>query len=182
MNKIFILFSLVSVLTFGQENYNFQIVNNQLEWQHVYETKMTKSEIEGLLKSNGIFKNLTIDENLITGNIENISADYKGAGKTLMGTSFYVINSTINGFFMFEFKDGKYRISLNGINLRTINESSYGGINIASANAITPLSANVIKNSKLRNVFLSNGDAKIYNHTFFSLFDFSKYQIKTTDW
>ncbi len=39
------------------------------------------------------------EEEQISGEIENISADYQGAGKSSWTTSFYVQNSSISGAF-----------------------------------------------------------------------------------
>lgn len=181
MNKMLLLFSLIPFFAFSQENYNFLINNNQLEWQKIYESKMTKVEIENILKSNGMFKDLTIEENIIKGYVENIPPDYKGAGKSQMSTTFYVLNSTINTFFMIEFKEEKYRVSLNNINLRGINDFKVGNVVAMSANSLRPLSEFAIKNSKLRSHFLS-ADANTYNYSLSNLFDFGKYQIKTTEW
>lgn len=181
MKNLLILLLLISVTAFSQENYNFKVENNQLIWQDVFESIINKSDIEEIIKKNGIFKNLVIEENIIKGNLENIAADYKGAGKSSMTTSIYVQNTTINSFFIIEFKDGKYRITLNDLILRTTNELAASGISIMSANSVEPLSKYAIKNLDLRKGFL-NSDAKIYNYTFTNIFDFSKYQIKQNDW
>src|SRR5690606_2732900 len=117
MKRLILIFTFLSQLTFAQNNYNFSIQNNQIEWQKIYETNLTKNEVASILKTNGIFKNISFEENSITGNIEDISADYKGAGSTGMTTSIYVQNSTIAGKFQREFKEGKYRVTMNGIYL-----------------------------------------------------------------
>lgn len=181
MKRLILIFTFFAQLTFSQNNYNFSIQNNLVEWQKVYETNLTKNDIESILKTNGIFKNIDFGENSITGYIENISADYKGAGSTGMNTSFYVQNSTIAGQFQLEFKEGKYRAIINGINLKTTNNLSGGGISVMSANSTQPLSDYAIKNSQFRKGYLKS-DAKIYDYTFSNLFDFSKYQKKSEDW
>ena len=136
MKKIFLLFYLFCIYSFGQEKHNFNIENNQLEWQKVFETDLQKSQIEKIIKEKGVFKNLIFEENLISGEIENFPADYTGVGKTSWNTSFYVQNTSITAAFFIEIKDGRYRVSLNGINLRTINELSGNGISVMSANSI----------------------------------------------
>jgi len=181
MKYLILIFSFISQFSFAQDNYNLSTQNNQIEWQKVFETKMTRQEIESILKSNGIFKNLHFLENSVTGEIENITADYKGAGNSGLTTSFYVQNTTISGQFIIDFKEGKYRASLNGINLKTTNNLSGGDITIMSANAVQPLSYYALKKSQFRKGFL-NSDAKIYDYTFSNLFDFSKYKIKSEDW
>lgn len=122
MKRLILIFTLLSQWAFAQNNFNFSIQNNQIEWLKVYETNLSRNDIETILKTNGIFKNLRFSENSVIGEIENISADYKGAGSTAMLTSFYIQNSTIAGQFQLEFKEGKYRATLNGIILKTISE------------------------------------------------------------
>lgn len=181
MKRLILIFTFISQLSFGQNNFNFSAENNQVEWQKIYETNLTKVEIENILKTKGIFKNIQSEENSITGDIENISADYKGAGSSGMMTSFYVQNTTIAGRFKIEFKEGKYRTILNAINLKTSNNLSGGGFNVMSANSTQPLSDYALKNSEFRKSFLKS-DAKIYDYTFSNLFDFSKYKKKSESW
>ena len=181
MKYFILIFSFISQYGFSQNNYNFTTQNNQIEWQKVLEINMTRNEIESILKSNGIFKNVNFSENSITGEIENLNADYKGAGISSFYTFFYIQNTTISGHFIIDFKQGKYRTLLNAINLKTSNDLSGGGINIMSANAVQPLFYYALKNSQIRKGFL-NSDAKIYDYTFSNLFDFSKYKLKSEDW
>ena len=180
MKYFILIFSFISQYGFSQNNYNFTTQNNQIEWQKVLEINMTRNEIESILKSNGIFKNVNFSENSITGEIENLNADYKGAGISSFYTFFYIQNTTISGHFIIDFKQGKYRTLLNAINLKTSNDLSGGGINIMSANAVQPLSYYALKNSQIRKGFL-NSDAKIYDYTFSNLFDnsLSKFLIKS---
>lgn len=181
MKRLVLIFTFISQFSFAQDNYNFSTQNNQLEWHKVFEKNLTRSEIEKIVKTNGIFKNIHSEENSITGDIENVSADYKGAGSSGMLTSFYVQNTTIAGRFQIEFKEGKYKIILNGINLKTSNDLSSGGLSVMSANSTQPLSYYAIKNSQFRKGYLKS-DAKIYDYTFSNLFDFSSYQKKSEDW
>ena len=98
-----------------------------------------------------------------------------------MNTSIYVQNSTFTGQFQLEFKEGKYRVTMNGINLKNSNNLSGSGISIMSANSIQPLSNYAVKNSQFRKGYLKS-DAKIYDYTFSNVFDFSKYSKKSEGW
>lgn len=181
MKKNFILILLLSLKSFGQDEHSFSIDNSQLSWQKVFQNDMKIDEIESKLKQMGLFKNLVFNKNQVSGEIENIPADYNGIGKNSWNTSFYVQNTLITGTFFIEFKEGRYRITLNGINLITINELAGSGITVMSANSIQPLSEFAIKKGKFRKGFLKS-DANIYEYTFSNLFDFSKYNIKSNDW
>ena len=58
MKYFILIFSFISQYGFSQNNYNFTTQNNQIEWQKVLEINKTRNEIESILKSNGIFKNV----------------------------------------------------------------------------------------------------------------------------
>lgn len=178
---ILIVLFFVCPIAFVQVSHNFKIENSQLEWQKVYQSKLSKVEIEKILKEKGIFKNLNYGETEISGEIENITADYQGAGKNNWNTSFYVQNSSIRGNFHIELKDGRYRVTLNAINLKTINELSDGGISVMSANSVQPLSDFAIRKGEFRKGFLK-ADAHIFEHTFNNLFDFNNHNSKSDDW
>ena len=181
LKNIFIIVFIISLKFFGQEKHNFKIENNQLEWQKVFESELIMTDIEKILKSKGVFKNIMSEEEQISGEIENISADYQGAGKRSWTTSFYVQNSSISGAFYIEFKDGRYRVTLNDINLKTINDLSGNGVSVMSANAVQPLSNFALKKGNFRKGFL-RADAKTFEITFTNLFDFDKYELKSNDW
>ena len=181
INKILILFLLIVSKGFTQDKHSFEIENNQLVWQKVFTSELNQAKIEKILKENGIFKNTVLAEKQINGEIENITADYEGVGKNSWNTSFYVQNTTISGTFFIEFKEGRYRVTFNGINLKTVNDLSGEGITVMSANSIQPLSDFAIRKGKFRKGFL-RADVKIFEHTFTNIFDFNKYKLKTNDW
>ena len=181
LKNTFIIIFIVCLKSFGQDYHGFKIENNQLEWQKVFESKLSMIDIEKILKTKGIFKNMKSEDEQIIGKIDNITADYQGAGKSIWNTSFYVQNSSINGTFYIEFKDERYRVTLNGINLKTINDLSGNGISVMSANAVQPLSDFAIKKGNFRKGFLRS-DAKTFEITFSNLFDFEKYKLKSDDW
>ncbi|STC92173.1 hypothetical protein [Chryseobacterium carnipullorum] len=66
MKKILYLFLLSPLFLYSQIE-NFSIVNNQILWQKVYESKLTKSEVIHLLKSSNKFSELSDNENTIYG-------------------------------------------------------------------------------------------------------------------
>ncbi|MEJ1224071.1 hypothetical protein [Sediminicola sp. 1XM1-17] len=181
LKKILIILLVASLRLNGQEIHSFKIENNHIEWQKIFESQLLKSDIEKIIKEKGIFKNITFEEELLDGEIENISPDYQGAGKSSWNTSFYVQNSSISGTFHIDFKDGRYRVTLNGINLKTINDLSGNGISVMTANSVQPLSDFAIKKGEFKKGFLK-ADAQIFEITFSNLFDFDKYELKSEDW
>jgi len=96
---------------------NFSIENNKVIWQKVYDTSMSFEQLSKSVTESGLFENLVIDENKITGQLKIISADYKGAGYYEMTTPMYVVRSFFDGFVLIEYKDSKYRANFKNIML-----------------------------------------------------------------
>jgi len=94
---------------------NFDPSDNQIIWQKVYTTTLNFKQLTDNINSSGLFTNLNIEENTITGHIKNIDADFKGAGYSEMATPMYISRSFIDGFISIDFKDGKYRVTLKNI-------------------------------------------------------------------
>lgn len=182
MKKFFFFLFLVSQLTFAQTE-NFSVVNKLIEWNNVYESKLTINDVYSFLKESGKFKISDSTKSSISGTVENIDADYKGAGFTRMGTNIAILNATTKGNFHIDFKDGKYRVLLKNLLNKTISTIQYSPLNGMSANSEYSFEFLGLKNGS--NVFNStfiNKPLKIYNYTFTNLFDFSKYESKNNDW
>jgi len=56
-------------------------------------------------------------ENSIIGSIEILDLDYKGFGKSEMGTAMYISRSYLKSFILIEFKAGRYRVALKELKL-----------------------------------------------------------------
>jgi hypothetical protein len=182
MKKLIILIiAIISFPIFSQQQHSFNYENNQLEWVKVFESSLSKSEIEQIISSKGMFKKLNIEDNLIKGEIENIKCDFETLGKSSWTTSFYIQNTNMNFSFYINFKEGRYRIILNDIKLKTIDELSTGDLTIVSSNAIEPLSDYAIRKGKFRKGFLKS-DVEIYEFTLTNLFNFNNHNKKTEDW
>lgn len=167
-------------LVFSEQNHSFNINNSQIEWIKVFDSKMTKAEIAKIIKSNGLFKDLVINENEIKGTIENIQADFKSLGRSSWSTTIYIQNSSISFSFIIQFKNGRYRVLLNNILLKSLTDIDTGVVSFAS-NVEEPLSYYTIKKGKFRKRFLKK-DAEIFAHTFTKIFNFKDYQKNTDDW
>lgn len=171
MKKIFYLFLFAPLFVYSQIE-NFSILNNQIQWQKVYELKLTKSEVIHLLKSSNKFAELTDNEDTIYGVTQNLKVDFKRFPDY---PSIYVQHTTVISKFIIDFKENKYRVTVKDIVvhdpsqnnhiLRDVNLERYGLKN---------------KNTEFNNRFI-NTNAKFYDYTFFNLFHFDN-EKQTQDW
>lgn len=91
---------------------------NELILQKVYQTNLTFEQIVDQIKTDGEFEHIEIGENKIIGRLTPIYADIRGAGYSQMNAPIFLNKrSKFTGFILFEFKEGRYRITLKKITL-----------------------------------------------------------------
>ena len=115
MNKfiLIVLLLFVGVSTKGQVTTNsFEIDNNDITWQKVFDTSLSFQNLVDIIKATGLLNNIEIQENKIIGDLKPLDADYKGAGYSEMLSPMYVSRSYIGGFLLLEYKEGKYRVKI----------------------------------------------------------------------
>lgn len=96
---------------------NFTVKDNEIIWQKVYDTPLSFQALTDVIKSSGLISNIQVAENKISGELKPIDADFKAAGYSEMLTPMYVSRSHIAGFMNIDYKEGKYRVTLNKIEL-----------------------------------------------------------------
>lgn len=179
MRLVLVLFYLsLAISGFSQsETNNFVIENGKLIWQHIYETELTNKQLIQNIKSSGNFKNLEISDNEITGEIENLTIDYKGFGLSEMSTPIYIARTSINSFVLFELKEDRYRVTIK--NIKLIQRYDDG---LSKQGDISDLENYALKkkNSIFQNNFL-NLPSKIIDFTFKSITEFDVIE-KEDDW
>jgi hypothetical protein len=183
MNKIYLLFILISISTFGQIE-NFVIENSQVRWQKIYSTSKTQEEIVILLKKKNNLFVIEIKNNNIEGQISNLVMDRKKSGYSKLGVPDALDDDVrFSGFFTIEFKDGRYRATARNIT------SQGGDYSLLIGNI--PVHGN--QNTSLENITLNRkgeikdnfkkAKAKIIDMTFTDLFDFTQaIEEKVDNW
>lgn len=183
MKTLLLFLGMISSFAFGQTE-NFKVANQQIEWQKIYESDKSSAELISTLKGTGKFKISEESATAISGTFENVQADYKGAGFTTVGTNIAILNSTIQGYFAVDFKDGKYRVTLKNLNTKAI--STIGQdliIPIMEANALYSFEyLGLKKGTDDFNSTFKNKPIKVYDYTFTNLFDLSKHENKNDNW
>jgi hypothetical protein len=171
MKFTFLLFFTLFPLNFNlTETENFLIENNEVIWQKTFETKLSKEEIISQIKTTGEFENINTIQDKITANIIDLSIDFKGYGESEMSTPIYLSRSFVKAFFLCEFKENRYRITIK--TMKFIQKYDDG---FSNAKDITEIETYALsrKNTEFKTAFLKK-PSKILDYTFSKLTDFKR--------
>lgn len=154
------------------ENFSYQ--NNILTWQKVFESDLTIEEMKAKAKSLPIIETvISEDETSLTIDCKRIDHDFRALGGTEMNTSIYVSRKSSVGNVVFQFKEGRYRVTFANIILEqeyTVN----AGMLTEKEGEQDPLADYALKGnrSNWRGVF-KNKDYKIFDYSYSKVFDLS---------
>ena len=164
---------------------NFKIVNNNtLEWVKIYETNLSADQIKESLIKSGMFKVEDKTENYIQLTFDGLAADYRGAGYNKMGMTGYVVMNDLKASVIVEFKPGRYKVTINNIDLmQKEDRSDYITKDISmdsSKDTKEDLERFAInKKGAFAGSFI-NKASKVYDYTFNKLFEIK--EAATDDW
>ncbi len=156
----------------------FEIEDGQVIWRKIYNTDLTFEKLVSSLKETGKFEDTETTENKFTGSTKKLDADHKGAGYSGIATPMNVTGSNFKAFFLVEFKEGRYRVTVKNIDLIWKATSAY-----TTAGQSFSFDENAIKNDKkrFRDSFYDKM-SKIYDYSFNKLFEVKQEQKKNQDW
>ena len=181
MKNYFILVLLTfSTLIFAQIE-NFSINQGNVSWQKVYETNV---DIPSALKSNYKLKINGETKNELTGTVENLLMDYKGAGYALLSASNYANHKTLYDFdFKIDLKEDRYRVTVFNIKMKGSYVADFLGTASKGGTDESTIEVFTLRNNKtdFLGTFVNKG-SKIIDYTFSEFFDVSKYAKKDDNW
>ncbi len=164
--RTFILFIFISAGAFGQEHFNIE--NNQIVWQKVYETELNKEDITQLLKKDPELS--SIAESL-TGTSNPLKLDCEQTQPIFM-------QDQIQYFTAIDFKEGRYRVTIKKIELLPSNSVSLYGVE-TSNNPVPYEDFQVKKNGDLRTGKMLQNSRECLENYFQKKFNFKK---SSDDW
>lgn len=171
-----ILLPLYNVLNAQEELENFQIENNSLVWQYVFETDLSFKELTEKIKESGVLENPEITDDKIISKTKQLKVLYKEAG---FGSTWYVVGYFIQPMAKIEFKESRYRVTLTNMSLHLNQTSPVAGI--AEKTVLEQFALNGSK-TKFTRQFIKKS-SKIYNFTFNKEFHFNKTtNIEDEEW
>jgi hypothetical protein len=112
MKRIIIALSilLVSVTSFAQNH--FKAVDYKVIWQNIYESNVDIHTFYDWLVSSGQCQDIVVSGNTITCKFIDAPIDYQRFGFSSMNISILVRDNNIRYNATFQFKDGRYRVTL----------------------------------------------------------------------
>lgn len=119
----------------------FKPENNELIWQHVYETRLTPQEVLSYFETSGIFETCTRDETRIWGpsKQKKLNCQAAGVNSSTLGNHYGFLNYPVSYSITIEAKDNRYRVTLKNIVAHPDISIAYMGI---STNSNIQISAN----------------------------------------
>jgi hypothetical protein len=175
--KKFILCLTVSLVFIASKNnnthYGFNIKDNNLIWESIYECD--SASIISQVKKSGILTNIQVGADFISGEVQDIKADYFGAGFKRALTPIYVANDFFGGKALISFKGSKYKVTLKDIFVVKGTTDALG-----RAGTKTKLDDYALKKGDYKNLFKKDA-AVILDYTFEKLFTFRD-DSDSSDW
>lgn len=153
---------------------NFSYKDNLVTWQKVFDSDLSIEEMKSKAKTLPIINQIiSEDENSLTIDCKGIDHDFRALGGTEMNTTIWVSRKTSNGIVVFQFKEGRYRVTFTNIILEqeyTVN----AGMLTEKEGERDPLAVYALKNnrSNWRGLFKKK-DYKILDYTYSKVFDLS---------
>ena len=140
---------------------SFQIEDGNLIWQKVHQTDLSKNEIINQIKLSGEFDNINEIGESVTANISRKKLDFIEMGESNSSVPIYIVNSDINAFVLFEFKDDKYRVTVKKIILVQKSKDAF-----SEEGEMTNIESFALKsdNSEIKNSFTKK-PAQIIDYT-----------------
>ena len=167
MKKLIILFFAVFIanLCHAQDSMNFKIIDGEVVWQKVYESKDS---------INQIIKRL----NVLTAIIKDLDADYKGAGFSRGMAPMFLISDKITGSVTIDFKDGKYRATIKHMKMENKIATP-----ISKIGETEPIETYALKkkNTIFKSGFLTD-PAIILDYTFNKIFEKKEMKKEDENW
>lgn len=115
MKKFVTLLSILLTTTaFAQ--HHFQITeDSKVIWQKVYETSLEFSQVQEIIFNSGKFNDIAVLNDNITCWFNEAPIDYKQAGYSTSQISMMLRDCNVKFFTTVQFKEGKYRVTLEQI-------------------------------------------------------------------
>lgn len=163
MRNIFV-FVFVAVLAFApvavlSQTTGFVVLNGSLAWRKVYTSDMDFKSLYFAVVSSGKFTDVDTINNTVVGRFSGFDADYVGAGYSLLIVPIYVSSYPVGAAFTINYKPGKYRVTLTGIEIGEDKERE-------------KLDVYALRGEGLKHAF-AKSPARIYEYTFNQAFSFT---------
>ncbi|PXY02349.1 hypothetical protein DF185_06790 [Marinifilum breve] len=169
MKKLLIILSIITLSFSGysqEREFYFKNVRGEVTWQKVFESELQKSAIKEYFQNSGLFKEIEFTENGLTGELRLFEPDHRGAGYSVFKASDLIYEYYHSAFVSIQFKESRYRVTINKITLTKKNDNSSG-----SQGSIELLNGHAITNKGLFGRLFIKNSVPIYDYTFLKMFE-----------
>ena len=118
MKRTITLFLLLVCVCAHAQDYCFSVKDGHIIWQEVYETDLDSAAVMSILQSKGELTGITNTPLGVSCALVPHVVDYVGAGFTTMQASSMVIGSELEGHVVLQFREGRYRVTVDNLVFR----------------------------------------------------------------
>lgn len=177
MKKLAFLIGLfISTSSFAQ--HHFQITEAaQLIWQKVYESPANATQYHEMLFNSGKFSDIAELNGKITCWLNEAPIDYKQAGYDIGQVSMFVRDGNFKCFATIQFKEGKYRVTLEQIQIIQRYDTT-----LSKKGEITYLDRYAINRKGTFNKMVENNSLVVLDALFKSMFEYKQATHLNDEW
>jgi len=157
------------------EYYNFSNVDNVLTWKKVFTSDYTAEELKTKMEQSNRFKDINLQDNVITASLNPSQMDYRGAGYDYMSTPMYISQHLVGSDVTVQVKENRFRVIMNAIYYQMNSDINMGYVSIPKG-SIDSLNS-FTKNGSIKKIFFNNHSAEILDYNFTKIFSFPKNNI-----
>lgn len=177
MRKLIILIGLL-ISTSALAQHHFQITEDaQLIWQKTYELPANADQYQEMLFYSGKFSDIAELNGKVTCWLNETPIDYKQAGYDIMQVSMFVRDGNMKCFATIQFKEGKYRVTLEQIQMIQRYDTS-----LSKKGEITYLDRYAINRKGTFNKMVENNSLIVLDALFKSMFEYKQATHLNEEW
>ncbi len=168
--------SLFLSATLNAQVNNFSVSEDGIAyWQKVYDTTLERDSIFNTIVNNGQFVDV-VDGDVITFRVIRAKVDYKQLGFSSSSIPLYAPASDVTCFATIQFKDGRYRVTVDNI---ILTENRTGGL--FKEGTEHRIETWAVKNNEISKSF-SKSPSQLYDKFFSNLFLFEGKNYLDDEW
>lgn len=95
--------------------HHFSAVNKEVSWESTTLSLLDFSALVKAIQSRDLLMHMHVGAHSISGKLKPFAIAYRGAGFNNSNVPAYLLGNLVEGFFMLEFRDGRYRVLLKHI-------------------------------------------------------------------
>lgn len=161
---VLLLFAMLSTISIFGQNFTIDKTGGVI-WQMEYKTDMTSNELYKSLHISPYLHSIEkIDSSFFIAIMKQSKVEYEHLGYKRMHLPLYLVNNDVgNANVIIQYKEGKYRITLNNIDLISFSNLEYGTLNDMA----------IAEDGSFTDTFTSSA-SPIYHSNFAEWFEFEK--------